>query len=83
MVRAGRPRLCSDGLLRRVLAMRNEGVSYQRICDTLNAEGVPTPAGRPRWCRSHVSRLVYTRSARELRLANPPVSGSPGSSRAD
>jgi Recombinase len=61
MARPGRPRLCSDGLLRRILAMRNEGMSYQTICDTLNAEGVPTPTRRPRWCRSHVSRLVYTR----------------------
>jgi len=51
--------------------MRNAGMSYQTICDTLNAEGIPTPAGRPRWCRSHVSRLVYTRSAQEMGLANP------------
>jgi hypothetical protein len=39
MARRGRPRLCSDGLLRRVLAMRHEGMSYQTICDMLNAEG--------------------------------------------
>lgn len=76
MARRGRPRLCSDGLLRRVLAMRNDDMSYQTICDTLNAEGVPTPAGRPRWRRSHVSRLVYTRSAREMRLAYPQAEGA-------
>jgi hypothetical protein len=46
--------------------MRNNGLSYQAICDALNAQGTPTPAGRPRWGRSHVSRLVYTRAAREM-----------------
>jgi hypothetical protein len=63
--------------------MRNQGLSYQKISDTLNTEGIATPAGRPRWGRSHVSRLVYTRSARAMRLTNPPATGFPGASRAD
>ena len=83
MARVGRPRLCSDGLLRKVLTMRGEGLSYRKISDALNAEGVATPAGRPRWGRSHVSRLVHTRSAREIRLANPRQPGFPDASKAD
>ncbi|MCV7164996.1 recombinase family protein [Mycobacterium stomatepiae] len=50
--------------------MRNEGFTYQRICDVLNEEGVPTPAGGPRWWRSHVWRLIHTRSAVELTSAS-------------
>ncbi|WP_096285324.1 recombinase family protein [Mycobacterium ahvazicum] len=72
--RRGRPRLCSDRLLLHVVAMRNEGLTYQSICDVLNEEGVPTPAGGSRWWRSHVSRLLHTRSAQELTYAS--VSGS-------
>jgi len=62
----GRPRLCTDEVLHRVLAMRNAGQPYQAICDVFNAEGVPTPAGRPYWWPSHVWRLVHTRSALEM-----------------
>jgi len=64
--RRGRPRQCPDAVLHRVLAMRREGMSYQSICDILNADEVPTPAGKSRWWRSHVSRLLHTRSAQEL-----------------
>ena len=64
--RRGRPRLCSDDVLLRVVAMRKKGLTLQAICDTLNAEGVPTPSGGPRWWRSHVSRLLHTRGAREM-----------------
>jgi len=46
--------------------MRKECLTLHAICDTLNAEGVPTPSGGPRWWRSHVSRLLHTRGAREV-----------------
>lgn len=69
MAGVGRPRLCSDHLLRKVLAMRAKGMSYQQISDALNAEGVATPAGGSHWGRTYVARLVYTRSAREMPLA--------------
>jgi hypothetical protein len=46
--------------------MREKGLSYQAICDIFDSEGVPTPAGSPRWWRSHVSRLLHTRSAFEM-----------------
>jgi hypothetical protein len=65
--RRGRPRQCPDEVLRRVLAMRAEGLTYQTICDTLNTERIRTPGGKPKWWRSHVSRLLHTRSAMELR----------------
>ncbi len=32
----------------------------------LNAEGVPTPTGRPRWHKAYVDRLLHTRYVEEL-----------------
>lgn len=55
--------------------MRSQGVSYQRISDALNAEGIATPAGGSRWARTYVARLVHTRSAREMGL---PITGAGG-----
>jgi hypothetical protein len=73
--RRGRPRLCSDQLLQRVITMRNAGASYRLICDTLNKERVATPAGSARWWPSHVCRLLHTRSAEEFRVSQPGESG--------
>lgn len=64
--RRGRPRLCSDDLLLRVLDMRAASLSFRNIAAMLNAERVLTPAGRAHWCPSHVWRLVHTRSAEEI-----------------
>ncbi|WP_370071130.1 recombinase family protein [Mycobacterium sp. MAA66] len=62
----GRPRLCSDEVLQRVVRMRIDGWSYREIADRLNALQIRTPASRRTWTRSHVARLVHTRSAREV-----------------
>ena len=65
-----------------MLLMREKGMAYQAICDIFNSEGVPTPAGSPRWWRSHVSRLLHTRSAfemsRALRVRTEAVPTRPG-----
>jgi hypothetical protein len=53
LTRRGRPRQCSDELLERVVAMRNQGLTSQTICDVLNDEGVPTPAGRGGGARTY------------------------------
>jgi len=48
----------------RVVAMRDEGATYQAVADALMAEGVPTPAGGATWHPSSV-RSVYVTRTRE------------------
>jgi hypothetical protein len=36
------------------------------ICDQLNADAVPTPAGGARWYAMHVSRLLRTWDGRHM-----------------
>ena len=62
----GRPPGCPREIVIRVAGLRREGLSYAAISAVLNAEGVPTPAGRSRWHRSYVDRLLHTRYAMEI-----------------
>jgi DNA invertase Pin-like site-specific DNA recombinase len=79
-VRLGRPRRCPDDVLGRVVAYRTVGARYIDICDQLNADGVPTPAGSLRWYPSHVSRLLRTQDGRQLLTAD---AGQPADAVAD
>ncbi|MBF6064948.1 recombinase family protein [Nocardia terpenica] len=63
--RRGRPRQCPDAVLDRIIDMHRSGIGYRGICRVLNAEAIPTPAGRPTWHPSHVSRLLNTRNVVE------------------
>jgi DNA invertase Pin-like site-specific DNA recombinase len=45
----GRPPSIPADLAERIRAMRTAGSTLQAICDTLNAEGVPTPRGGSHW----------------------------------
>lgn len=65
--RRGRPPSCSLQVCMRVLDLWSQGLSLNKISKTLNLEGVPTPAGRSMWTKSHVDRLLHTKHARELR----------------
>jgi DNA invertase Pin-like site-specific DNA recombinase len=65
-VRLGRPRRCPDEVLTRVVTYRATGARLIDICEQLNTDGVPTPAGSPRWYPSHVSRLLRTQDALQL-----------------
>ena len=53
-----RPRVVSDELCARVREMRAEGVSYPRIAEAFNAEGVPTAHGGRRWFAATVRKLA-------------------------
>ncbi|WP_081265132.1 recombinase family protein [Prescottella equi] len=64
--RPGRPRQCPDHVLEQILAWLEEGCTFQQICDALNGSAIKTPGGSSRWYRSHVSRLLRTRSAQEF-----------------
>lgn len=62
----GRPPICPASLILRIDDLRREGLSYAAISDVLNADGISTPGGGPRWHRSYVNRLLHTRHAREV-----------------
>lgn len=76
----GRPRVCSDDVLLRAVHMHLAGRSYQDITDRLNALRIPTPQSRRTWTRSHVSRLLHTRSARVFVEQLTGAAHGPGSS---
>lgn len=64
--RRGRPPCCSPDLAIRIIRLRRQGLSHAAISDILNAEGIPTPAGRPLWRRNYVERLLHTRYVQDL-----------------
>ena len=55
----------------RVIHLRAQGLSYAMISAALNAEGVPTPAGKPKWLRSYVDRPLHTRWVKEILASQP------------
>jgi hypothetical protein len=57
----GRPVSVSDGTLYAIRRYRGDGLSFARIAEHLNADGVPTSHGGQRWWPSTV-RFVLTRS---------------------
>jgi hypothetical protein len=63
--RRGRPPCCPRELAIRVIQLRQR-LSYAQISDVLNAEGIPTPAGRPLWRKEYVDRLLHTKYARDI-----------------
>ena len=64
--RRGRPPCCPRELAIRVIQLRRQGLSYAAISDVLNADGVPTPTGRPLWRKAYVDRLLHTRYVRDI-----------------
>jgi hypothetical protein len=69
----GRPGLLEHRpeLAERIVALREEGLSLQRIADLLNADGVATPRGGAQWRPSSVQ------AALGYRRPSPPVPGVP------
>jgi len=65
--RPGRPPLCSRETTIRAIELQEQGLSYQKIADVLNAEGRRTPESGSLWLKSSVNRLLYTQYAREMR----------------
>jgi hypothetical protein len=41
-----------------VKKFREQGLSYKRIADKFNLDGIPTISGRGRWAQSGIKRLV-------------------------
>ncbi|MDQ1632810.1 MAG: hypothetical protein QOC80_2782 [Frankiaceae bacterium] len=54
----GRPSSTPAPLADRIRSMRAGGATLQSICDTLNAEGVPTPRGGTQWRPTSLRAIV-------------------------
>ena len=61
--RAGRPSSTPVATAERIRQMRAEGQTLQGICDTLNAEGVPTPRGGALWRPTSLRAILRNRPA--------------------
>jgi DNA invertase Pin-like site-specific DNA recombinase len=61
--RAGRPSSVPAAVAQRIRVLRAEGMTLQAICDTLNAEGVPTPRGGREWRPTSLRAVLRTRPA--------------------
>jgi DNA invertase Pin-like site-specific DNA recombinase len=59
----GRPSSTPAVLADRIRAMRSAGATLQAICDTLNAEGVPTPRGGTQWRPTSLRAIVRPQAA--------------------
>jgi DNA invertase Pin-like site-specific DNA recombinase len=58
--RLGRPRLAQPGVVRRIVLDRNTGLSYAQIAAALEAEGILSPQGHPKWQPSTVRRIYVS-----------------------
>lgn len=58
--RRGRPPSTPADVARRIRDLRNSGATLQAICDTLNAEGVPTPRGGTHWRPTSLRAVLRT-----------------------
>ena len=55
--RIGRPRVASPAVVRRIVAQRNSGSTYDAIAAALVADGILSPLGKPTWQPSTVRRI--------------------------
>lgn len=62
-VRLGRPSTLPHDVLRRILALREERLSWRAVADRLNDEGVPTAQGGARWWPSSVRKAAIGQDA--------------------
>jgi DNA invertase Pin-like site-specific DNA recombinase len=58
--RPGRPSSTPPAVAARIRALRAGGMTLQAICDTLNADGVPTPRGGAEWRPTSLRSVLRT-----------------------
>ena len=56
-VALGRPKMVSTAVTRRIVELREQGLSYGAIATALTEAGELSPAGRPAWQASTVRRI--------------------------
>jgi DNA invertase Pin-like site-specific DNA recombinase len=61
--RLGRPRALPDGVIQRIVAERNAGSGLTEIGRRLEADGVPTARGGPRWHASTIAAVLASVAA--------------------
>lgn len=61
--RIGRPRVANPAVVRRIVADRNGGSTYDAIAAALTADGVLSPLGKPTWQPSTVRRIYASATA--------------------
>jgi DNA invertase Pin-like site-specific DNA recombinase len=59
-VRLGRPASIPEELAKRIVSMRERGLTLQAICDALNAERIPTPRGGAFWRPTSLRAVLAT-----------------------
>ncbi|MGW4139372.1 recombinase family protein [Streptomyces mirabilis] len=62
-VRLGRPSALPHEVLQRILAAREEGLSWRAIADRLNEDGVPTAQGGAKWWPSTTRKAANGQDA--------------------
>jgi DNA invertase Pin-like site-specific DNA recombinase len=73
----GRPSSTPPALADRIRSMRADGATLQAICDTLNAEGVPTPRGGTQWRPTSLRAIVRPTQTRGPAPAPPQETVAP------
>lgn len=61
--RVGRPSSTPAAVAARIRDLRDQGMTLQAICDTLNAEQVPTPRGGAEWRPTSLRSVLRTDGA--------------------
>ncbi|WP_116996198.1 recombinase family protein [Desertimonas flava] len=61
-VKLGRPRMIPDSTMERLTTLREAGMTYRQIAETLNAEGILSGAGKA-WHGSTVHQALKARAA--------------------
>lgn len=59
-VKLGRPRSLDDATIRRITALREDGMTYKAIAEYLNESDVPTAQGGAQWYPATVRKLCLT-----------------------
>lgn len=69
MAPRGKPTLIAAPVRAQMLDRFDEGWSFARIADQLNADGVPTPRGAAHWYAQSVRQVILAERRRRLRDA--------------
>jgi hypothetical protein len=71
----GRPRVCPDEVVERVVYLKRQGLSDAKIAAAMQRDGYRTPMGRPRWWQNTVTRLLSGNAAKSYTASStrPPA----------
>jgi DNA invertase Pin-like site-specific DNA recombinase len=76
-VKLGRPASIPPALARRIVRMRQRGMTLQAICDRLNREGIPTARGGRLWRPTSLRAVLAAQTSPIVRATWLPLVGRP------